>query len=104
MHERTISQTPYKEILRTELKNPAVWDVFRYNEQGELVFKEHDGLKPVDLLRKYGESFDAPVQITDLSMVTTRSQDLSDIVGRAAQMAAYPKNKLQFHLAETANL
>lgn len=102
--ERTIRETPYSEILTSELrrKNPAFGEIFGYNPEGELYFKKN-GLKIVDLLKKYGEPFDAPIQITDLAKVTERAKLLKDIFKKGASDANYPENKLQFHYATKAN-
>lgn len=98
----TIRETPYKEVLKSEIKNPAIWEIFGYDESGNLFFKEH-GLKVIDLLQKYGNNFDAPIQITDIPMVTKRGGDLKRIFAEGAKRAHYPQDKFQFHYAEKAN-
>lgn len=98
----TIRNTPYSEVLKTELKNPAFWEIFAYDEHGDLYFKKY-GLKPVDLLHKFGDKYDAPIQITDLSMVSQRAKDLKRIILEAAETASYPEGKFRGCIAEKAN-
>lgn len=98
----TIRNTPYKEVVKGEVKNPAFNELFEYDNEGNLLLKRH-GIKVVDLLSKYGDPFDAPIQFTDTTVVTKRARDLKDIFGRGAELSGYPKDRLQFHYAAKAN-
>lgn len=108
--ERAVSQTPYKEVLTHELKkkNPAFGEMFKYDQNGDLILLPVEGhrkneIKIVDLLNKYGEPFDSPIQITDLSKVTERAGQLKKIFKESAKAAQYPENKIQCHYATKAN-
>lgn len=100
----TIIQSPYKDVLTHELKrkNPAFGEIFSYNRDGELYFNK-TGLKIVDLLKKHGEPYDAPIQITDLTKVTERAGQLKKIFRESAQETGYLADKFQVHYATKAN-
>ena len=56
----------YRETLKSEVKNPAFWEIFDYKPNGELYYKT-TGLRVVDLVKKFGDPYDSPVQITDVT-------------------------------------
>src|SRR3972149_1613622 len=100
--ERTIGQTPYNEVLKFELKNPAFNEVFSYDRDGSLVLSPVEGyrknpIKVIDLLKKYGEN--GVIQITDLGMVKRRASQLKDIFWQSADAVDYPREKIQLHHA-----
>lgn len=104
--ERTIGQTPYSEILKTELKNPAFNEVFSYDRDGNLVLSPVEGgrrnpIKVIDLLNKYGEN--GVIQITDLGMIKRRAHQLKDIFWHSADAVDYPREKIQLHHAFKVN-
>lgn len=103
--ERTINQTPYKEILRSELRNPAFGENFRY-EHGDLMLNPVEGgrrnsIRVMDLLSRYGEN--GVIQITDLGRVEQRARKLQQIFAKSARAVGYPEDKIQLHFAFKAN-
>lgn len=106
MRIETLRQAPYSEVLKTELKNPAFDEVFRYDGSGNLVLSPIEGfrrneIRVIDLLNRFGEN--GAIQITDLGMVKRRAAQLKEIAWKGAESAGYPKNKLQLHYASKAN-
>jgi len=105
-YPETIRHTPYKEILQSELKNPAFREVFSY-KNGDLILNPVEGyrknpIRMVDLLNNYGEG--GAVQVTDLGMVKRRAHQLKEVLWKGADSVGYPRVKIEPHHAGKVNI
>ena len=97
-----IGNIPYKEVVASELNNPAFKEIFAYDSEGDLFFRRN-GIKIVDLMKNYGDRYDAAIQITDTVQVTQRAHMLKEIFRQGARLAGYPEKNIQIHYATKAN-
>ncbi len=100
--QETLRNARYSDVLQASVKNPAFWEMFGYDKDGNLAYR-NTKLRIVDLMKAFGDPNDAPIQITDTLRVEQRAELLKNMVADCARIAGYPDGKTQIHYATKAN-
>lgn len=100
--DEIIQNLPYKEVVANELNNPAFKEILEFDSEGFLRYRQN-GIRFVDLLKAYGDPYNAPIQVTDILQITQRAGLLKEIFRHGAELAGYPQDKIQVHYAAKAN-
>lgn len=92
----------YLDVIEKHLDNPAFWEQFAYDHDGNLYYKD-TGYRVAALYQTYGKPHDVPLLLQNTRMVEKRARQWRKIVLSAAEKTRYPLDLFLFTYATKAN-